>query len=318
MDLIERYLNEVGRRLPKSLRDDVRRELSSTLEDELEERGSGNGPSEQDVVDLLQELGHPESVAASYHPAGHYLVGPALYPSFLLVLRISLAALAALLTAAFALTLLAGPDPTGELGIRLGGLLSEIWDVGLTSFAVIVLVFAGLQRVGGLGEERMRPAWDPRQLPAVGDADLAGRGETIFGLVVTALFLVILNTFRDRIGLPVDPGSPVLLNDVFLDNLWRIDAVLLAGMGLSAWLLWSGRWHTATRLARIAIDLFGLHVAWRIAAAVAAQKTTLVAAGLPDAVSSVVTTTAWAIPAVLAAFLVVDVGRVVHRSLQGN
>ena len=65
MELIERYLNEVGRRLPKSKRSDICDELRSTLDDALEDRSIGR-PTETDVVAMLNEFGSPQSVAASY------------------------------------------------------------------------------------------------------------------------------------------------------------------------------------------------------------------------------------------------------------
>ena len=51
MELIERYLHEVGRNLPKKNRDDILAEIRSDLEDRLEERTTGTA-TEEAVVEL--------------------------------------------------------------------------------------------------------------------------------------------------------------------------------------------------------------------------------------------------------------------------
>ena len=68
MDLIDRYIEEVGRFLPRKIRSDVQRELRSTLEDSLESRlaNGRDDDAETTQLALLTELGHPEELAASY------------------------------------------------------------------------------------------------------------------------------------------------------------------------------------------------------------------------------------------------------------
>ncbi len=89
MELIDRYVYEVGRQLPRKNRADIQVELQSTLVDTLEARVQGE-PSQEDVVELLKEFGPPQKVAASYWPQGQYLIGPNLYPLFRMVLGIAL------------------------------------------------------------------------------------------------------------------------------------------------------------------------------------------------------------------------------------
>ena len=84
MDLIERYVYEVGRQLPRKQRADIQVELKSTLVDTLEDRVEGE-PSQEDEIKLLKEFGPPRKVAASYWPQGQYLIGPNLFPLFRMV-----------------------------------------------------------------------------------------------------------------------------------------------------------------------------------------------------------------------------------------
>ena len=77
MDLIDRYIAEVGRYLPAKNRADIQAELRSSLVDNLEAR-AGENPSEEDTAQVLKEFGPPRKVAASYWPEGQYLIGPRL------------------------------------------------------------------------------------------------------------------------------------------------------------------------------------------------------------------------------------------------
>jgi hypothetical protein len=90
MNLIDRYVAEVGKNLPLLKgREDIEKELRSTLEDMLEDRISTTGRMRDEAmeIELLKEYGSPQQVAATYNPQP-YLIGPRLFPFFLMVLKI--------------------------------------------------------------------------------------------------------------------------------------------------------------------------------------------------------------------------------------
>ena len=68
MNLIDRYITEVGKHLPRKNRQDIQRELRSTLEDMLADRSEASGQpvDEAMTIALLKEYGSPQKVAASY------------------------------------------------------------------------------------------------------------------------------------------------------------------------------------------------------------------------------------------------------------
>ena len=56
MNLIDKYIAEVGKHLPRKQRADIEAEIRSTLEDMLEERKQANGQiSEVEIIELLKE-----------------------------------------------------------------------------------------------------------------------------------------------------------------------------------------------------------------------------------------------------------------------
>ena len=92
MNLIDRYVSEVGKNLPLlNGREDIEKELKSTLEDMLEDRVQNSGRTRDEAleIEVLKEYGSPQKVASTYNPHP-YLIGPKLFPFFLFVLKIVL------------------------------------------------------------------------------------------------------------------------------------------------------------------------------------------------------------------------------------
>jgi hypothetical protein len=77
--LIEAYASDVMRRLPRRQRNDVGYELRALLAEELRGRAADAGrlPDEAMALDLLGGFGHPDDVAARYHPPGEPIIPPA-------------------------------------------------------------------------------------------------------------------------------------------------------------------------------------------------------------------------------------------------
>ena len=124
--------------LPRKNRLDIETELRSTLEDMLEDRSQGTGrPADEALAaELLQEYGAPRKVAATYqaHP---YLIGPRMFPTYTLVLKITLFAVALGLTIATVVSVVGSNMTSPEL-------LQELVDFVATLVSALVAAFAAL------------------------------------------------------------------------------------------------------------------------------------------------------------------------------
>jgi hypothetical protein len=266
MKLIDRYIHEVGRHLPRKNRADIQIELRSLLVDDLEDR-AGPNPSEDQVVELLKEYGPPRTVAASYHPEGQYLIGPELYPLFKMVTVIALAAVLGSQLLAWGIALLNGHGAFSPLQ-ALGGLLTAI----PSALGMIVIVFALLQRFE-VRPDTDEKAWDPMSLPKVDEVEHVKRGERIAGIIVQIAVLVLLTFFPQWIGFMTFPGGEFFANPVIQDYVVLISVSILISLSLDIYLLWQGRWVLSTRIARIAVNLLAItvlllliqgHTAWLV------------------------------------------------------
>ena len=253
MNLIDRYLHEVGRYLPRKNRADILAELRSHLIDTLEGRVRGEA-SEDDLIALLKEFGPPQKVAASYSVQGQYLIGPALYPLFRMIAGIVLAAVIGAQLLAFGIAVWIGEQPINPWE-TLAGLLNSI----PAALGSLVIVFAILQWFDVRPELESEP-WDPRSLPEIEEVETVKRGELIFSIAAGSVLLAILTFFPEKIGVFTEPDGEFFANPVIYQYLGWISLSLIAGIGLDIYLLWQGRWTTASRVARLAVNLISITV----------------------------------------------------------
>ena len=255
MDLIDRYLHEVGRYLPPKQRDDIVTELRSLLEDTLENR-AGDDASGEDIVAVLKEFGPPEKVAASYYPEGQYLIGPALFPTFRMVIGIAFLVLVVVHLVLVGVLVLFSGEYIAAIDV-LGSFIGN----SLIALSVIVIAFYVMQRFG-IRTPTQDGEWDPRSLPEVKDEGSIKRGEVAVDIGFSVVLLVLLLFFQGRFAFMITPGTEVMsvFDPVVMQNLWLIVVALLVGIGVDMFLLWRGAWDTVTRLVKIGGNLLDLLV----------------------------------------------------------
>lgn len=257
MELIDRYVHEVGRHLPAGLRGDVEAELRSLLEDSLQERAreTGRPADEAMATDVVRSLGKPRIVAQRYAPEPQYLIGPRLYPIYTRVVKIMFPVLAAVTLVLMVLGVFREPDRPASLGIVIkatgGFLASALYNLGL-----LTLIFALVER----GQRRQaEAAWDPSKLPPVVDRDRILYFGRIFALYVIAALAILFNFFPEWIGVLLfnDEGVRVirLLEPEFSRYLPFINAWWAVAFVLNVLVLREGRWTRGTRSVEFVLSL---------------------------------------------------------------
>ena len=269
-ELFDRYVHEVGRRLPKKQRADVEAELRSLLMDALQDRidGQGEQASVEDQVAVLEEFGPPSEVAARYAPPHRYLIGPGVYNVYLIVV----AAVGGALTIAYIvlLGLTAWSASASAIGTAIGELASSYINALLTAFGSVTLTFAVLERFvpASAWEKTSEKEWDPRSLPPVEDPERVERGGLIVSSVFLVIALVIFNLFPEWIGVGFVGSAgdgvrswqfgPVLAPVFFSAYLPWLDVIWIVQLVLNVVLVRQGRWQLATRLVDLALLLGGV------------------------------------------------------------
>ena len=297
MKLIDRYVTEVGKHLPRKLRTDIEAELRSTLEDMLEDRSKrARRPVDEEMEkELLKEYGAPDKVATSYNPMP-YLIGPRMFPFFTMVLKIVFIVLTAVLLVMLGIQIATQPPlAAGELASTIGKGLLGILSAGIQAFGNVVLIFAILERFVPAAEFNINEEkeWDPAMLMKEPESDDVKPWEPIAGIVFTAAALIIFNFYPQIIGFTYlsDGKWTVLpaLSEAFFRWMPWINLAWGLEIGLQVMLIREGRWETSTRWFSIAIKIVQIVIGYFLLSGpsiTAVSPETLMAAGIFDAETS--------------------------------
>jgi hypothetical protein len=260
MELVDRYVHEVGQYLPSRLRADVEAELRSLLAESLEERAraAGRPADAQLAADVVREFGVPRDVASRYAPEPQYLIGPRLYPIYVTALKIMVPVLAAIVLALVVAGQFrhSGEPPSVAPFIRATG--QFLWSA-LVNLGIMTLVFALVERAIR-HREAAGAAWDPSALPAVNDPDRISYFGRIFALYAIAALALLFNFFPDWVAVVVfnNANSRVyqLLEPAFGRYLPLLNTWWALAFAVNLVVLRQGRWQRATRWADFGLELF--------------------------------------------------------------
>lgn len=301
IDLIDRYIAEVGKDLPRKNRLDIEAEILSALEDMLTERNQKTGKpvNEQMTVEILKEYGAPRKVAASYQPE-RYVIGPHFFSSFLTVIQVILPIVVAIALVQMGISL-------GQVDLTFDNVFEtvflgfvELLGMAFTALGSIIVLFAIVQ--WALPEINEKSGdWDPYKLPEATPRNRVEAGSAMLGIFGNGLAIVLFNFFTQLVNIgyhsnghwwigliaiePDSVWSATILSENFfrylpaLTILWVL-TILLEGVILSR-----GRWETWTRwfafgLKVMSIALMGIMLAGPALVSVNADM--LIAAGFPD------------------------------------
>lgn len=155
--------------------------MFSRKEDREEALGRGLTPDETSA--LLKEFGHPLAVASRFR-THQYLIGPAVFPFYLSVMRIVLMIVVAIV---IAVSIGKAAFGGGDLITAWADSMSGIFSAVLVNAAIVTLVFAVLERTGFPAEHLVN--WVPDQLPDVLDKQ-PGKWESAAEVALGIAFLL--------------------------------------------------------------------------------------------------------------------------------
>lgn len=266
MNLIDRYVTEVGKHLPRKNRLDIEVELRSTLEDMLEDRSQQTGrPADEALAEeLLQAYGAPRKVAATYqtHP---YLIGPRMFHVYTLVLKIVLFAVTLGLSIATIVSLIGvtmtSPEILGTLGEFAASLVSAL----VAAFGNVTLVFAILERVMPDKVFEEEEKWTPTELTKEPEPNQVKIGDMIASIVFTAAALMVFNFYPQIVGIwNIENGNWTQiagLSETFFRYLPWINLSGILTIALDIWLLRQGIWSSLPRWMHIGLQVVGIAIA---------------------------------------------------------
>lgn len=240
-ELIDRYIYQVVRRLPRDQRGEVSLELQELISDMLEAGGSAE--------DVLSKLGDPAKFAEKYQDRSHCLIGPEYYDNYVWLLRIVLTCVTATVFVVSVIQgirdgiVLADGETAGAAimaaGTGIANGFTGIFIAGLSAFGGVTLAFAVMERrkirfemkkeknwtVSDLGDNftGKQKVWTPGNLsPIPHKKAMISRGDSIVGIVFIMIFGVLLIFAPQFFGAVFPDGEVVRTIPVFNLDQWDI------------------------------------------------------------------------------------------------
>lgn len=264
-ELKERYVYAVSRLLPHKMRSDISAELDTLIEDMLEERCQERPAEEKDLRVVLAELGSPSEMANHYSPdKDKCLIGPPYFSAYKYVLRIVFWAVAGGMLLAGGITLVMDNwqktkflyeyllDAAGWLGSIIMGLVF--------GFGFVTLLFAFFQRKG-ISLEDINGSWE--NLPPVPvKQERIGKGETIAGVCLSVVFLVLFLVVPQIICVIVDQGGqkvniPILDARTVRSVWFLLVGIVIFGVGRDLFGYFEGRYTRRLAVVTGIADILG-------------------------------------------------------------
>jgi hypothetical protein len=323
MELINRYLQAVRYWLPKQQRDDIIAELSEEIRSQVEEREreTGRKLDDSEIAAVLKRLGPPATAANRYLPQ-RSLIGPAVFPAYVLVLKIMfVCCVVPQVLLLFRRWTIGGGAP-GESWLAAWGRAGSSTEQSLL-FAVglVTVIFAVIEWVSA--RNKPKHDWDPLKLPPVRDPPRIRRSSSIFDLVFSVL---ILSWWAGYIGFQTVfeiAGTRVTLDPSWVYFVGSFVLVMLGHVALAGVNLFRPRWTVARAGVRLAIDgAGGVLFCWLLKAGVLREALVAVATkakmtGIVDGVRAG-SSKAFAFAVVVCAIIVlVDMRRIFQASEKG-
>jgi len=186
MNLIDRYIAEVGRHLPEKNRDDIEAEIRSMLEDMIDENRQqiGKPMNDEVIAAALEQLGDPKLLAYQYTPAKHYLIGPDWYEAYIQTLKRVLAT--ALPVVAIVTIFIALARNPIDFVDALGQAFGRVIDVAIGILFWVTVAFIIVERTDTNPNELGSPktgVWTVDQLPQLPKKRQISIGEALASIV---------------------------------------------------------------------------------------------------------------------------------------
>ncbi|WP_018662627.1 HAAS signaling domain-containing protein [Heyndrickxia acidiproducens] len=269
MNLIERYIQEVTRRLPEKSRDDIALELRSTIEDTLPD-----DYDEKDIKAVLEKLGNPAVLASGYRDQPMHLIGPHYFDVYISLLKMILpiaATISLISTIAVYFMGYHGEETVIHVFLDIAGFgVWRIIEVGIQTFFWLTLVFAIIERTDKGNDQQPLTVtlkkWTPddlKSIPYIPKKKAIRKCEVFGSLMWTAIWATLYYYADNLIGIYEGGGdrlefvTPALNQEVLL-RYWPIVLILVVlEIAFALFKLIKGQWTKRLAVCNTAIELFG-------------------------------------------------------------
>lgn len=258
MNLIDRYIYAVARKLPQKQRADIEKEIRTLIDDMLEEYPEELS-EEAKISKVLLKLGDPEKLADNYREAKRYLIGPQLYDNYIFMLKI--VSYAILLGISIATVVGGFFDSTINPAKVITSYIATLVGALTQGFAWVTIGFAATEYYGVDLKDKdfAKGEWSLSALPQIPEKEqLISRVGSAFGILFGTVFASIFYFAPQVFAAYLRSGDYIPLFDLAVLSRYKYLIILVFILGIlkEIFKLIEGRWSL-----RLAVALTVLSVA---------------------------------------------------------
>ncbi|MNO30782.1 hypothetical protein D3C76_207290 [compost metagenome] len=143
--------------------------------------------TQNDVEGVLLKLGNPSDLADKYRGSKRYLISPELFPTYIFVLKIALAAIAIATTVTFVVDTVLDP---AQIQGQLTSYLSSVISGCFQGFAWVTIIFFFVDYKGASKTKLGSNTWKPSDLPPLPDGRVRIKmSDPIVSITIRIIFL---------------------------------------------------------------------------------------------------------------------------------
>ncbi len=239
-ELMERYIYQVIRRLPKDQQNEASMEMHELISDMLEENDS--------IEVVLAKLGNPAEFAKKYLDDTHHLIGPKYYDTYLRFLKIILICtivpilIISIIQGVYEGISATGSDYTGVIVnaviLAIIGALSGCITSFISVYGIVTLIFAIMERqnikldikkekewsVSDLGDNfNGKILWTPKNLAPIPHVkSIIAKSDSIVGIVFGVLLCVLLILAPEFFSMILNNNGNIRTIPIFNLDQWNV------------------------------------------------------------------------------------------------
>lgn len=214
--MIDRYIYAVTRELPERSRKEVAVELRQLINGMIEGK-EGTLTEDEKIDEVLRELGEPKQMANRYRGKERYLIGPQYFYKYLFVMKIVILSIIIGISVAAAIGAVFSIESLTEV---FGNYLISLFSAVLQGAAWVTVIFALFEYYEvSIEYGTDEGVWEPSQLAVLPEKKaLISRGESVFSIVISTVFLLLFFLLYERIGIYYRTGSEFSFIPLFVSD----------------------------------------------------------------------------------------------------
>ena len=225
MKLIERYLFSLGNYLSKENKDEILKEVEANIYDMI-----GDDYSDENVIRVLKELGHPRKLSTEYQTKKRYLIGPEYFDSYIKILPLLVILVGSIF---FVITFFSaivrnmlGEEEISNYFKLLGLGIEAFFDGAIASAIWLTIVFVIIEHVDYTFDGKKvikKSEWSPEMLKDLPKPKTIKfkKSHLISEIIVNTIFTILFITFSQHIGIYNETG---LVASLFVQERFAIYA----------------------------------------------------------------------------------------------